>query len=224
MTTRIINFHGVGAPKRPLEDGEAPYWISVDQYRLILDITASETLRGKAAFVFTFDDGNLSDLEIGAAELDARGLVAAFFPLAGRLDTPGSLSGADLRALLRAGHAVGSHGRDHVDWRRLDDAGARRELDEARATLAEAAGAEITTAAIPFGGYDRRTLDRLKTRGYARIYTSDGGDAEPSAWLQPRTSVRGDMTESDFRSILGGADGVARRLRRTAAMAKKRLF
>ncbi|MEQ9122312.1 MAG: polysaccharide deacetylase family protein, partial [Alphaproteobacteria bacterium] len=195
--TRIVNFHGIGAPARTLEEGEPPYWISVEQYRRILDQAVAIEAAGGARFVFTFDDGNKSDIEIGAAELDARGLKGAFFPLAGRLDAPGSLSRADVRALADAGHKVGTHGRDHVSWLDLDAAAEQAEMVDARAALAEAAGAKIDMAAIPLGQYGRRTLAQLKAHGYRTVYTSDGGEADPAAWLQPRRSVRGDMSDAD---------------------------
>lgn len=222
--TRIVNFHGIGAPARAMEDGEPPYWISVDQYRRILDQAVSIQAAGDARFVFTFDDGNKSDIEIGAAELDARGLKGVFFPLAGRLDAAGSLSRADVKALAERGHAIGTHGRDHVSWLALDDATEQAELVEARAALAEAAGTKIEKAAIPLGQYGRKTLAKLKAHGYGTVYTSDGGEADPSAWLQPRRSVRGDMSDADYAAILEGRMSLGRRVRRMAAMAKKRLL
>ena len=155
--------------------------------------------------------------------MNRRGLKAAFFPLAGRLDEPGSLSRADVRTLIEQGHEIGSHGADHVDWRRLNGTGVARELESARHMLEDAAGKAVEAAAIPFGGYDKRVLGRLKARGYTAVYTSDGGRFEGRPWLRPRTSLRRDMTEADVLSVLKGAESAPRRLRRKLAMAKKRL-
>ena len=85
----ILNFHGIGVPSRALEPGEDRFWISRDAYRAILDAVVAAN--GVPSVSITFDDGNLSDIAIGAPELAARGLTATFFVLAGRLGTPGSL-------------------------------------------------------------------------------------------------------------------------------------
>src|SRR5699024_7169464 len=106
--------------------------------------------------------------------------------LAGRLGAPGSLGPADLRDLVAAGMTVGSHGMDHVPWRRLTPAGVDRELVDARERLSEAAGAPVLDAALPLGRYDRATLGHLRRLGYRSVHTSDRRRAREGAWLQPR--------------------------------------
>lgn len=219
----ILNFHGVGEPARTLEPGEAPYWVSIDQYRETLEMASSGEFVAKDQIVITFDDGNASDIAHGAPELERLGLTGAFFPLSSRLDTPGSLSSADLADLVARGHTVGTHGADHVDWRRLSGAAVERELDQARSLLSEAAGAPIDAAAVPFGNYDRKTLARLKQRDFRVVYTSDGGGADRSSWLQARTSIRGDMGRADIAAILKGDAPPLRRARRVLAKLKKRM-
>lgn len=215
----ILNFHGVGTPGRALEPGEAPYWIGVDRFEEIVRLIRAAPRR----VGITFDDGNASDLAICAPILAREGLGARVFVLAGRLGAPGSLSADDLRRLQEMGFGIGSHGHDHVDWRRLDGAGAARELCLARETVAAACGRPVREAAIPFGAYDRRVLSRLHRHGYARVYTSDGGDARPG-FLVPRNSMRADMPLERIRDILAGRESPVRRLRRRAAMLGKRLF
>jgi peptidoglycan/xylan/chitin deacetylase (PgdA/CDA1 family) len=222
----ILNFHGIGEPGRVLEPGEAPYWISSDMFRAVLDVVVAAAAKG-ASILLTFDDGNRSDLEIGAAELDKRGLRATFFPLAGRLDTAGSLSEADLRELVSRGHAIGNHGFDHVDWRSLDDEGVAREIGRAREALQDAAGVVVSEAAIPFGRYDARVLRALRKLDYQAAYTSDGGlingAREALPWLRPRSSLRGDMTLDQVQALLADQVPALRKLRRSLAMTLKSL-
>src|SRR5690349_5004764 len=96
MTDQVFNvcFHGIGRPARLLEPGEDAYWISADTYHRILDSIAP-----RSDVRLSFDDGNISDVEIGLPGLLERGLTATFFPLVGRLDQPGSLGHDHVREL-----------------------------------------------------------------------------------------------------------------------------
>ncbi len=158
---QVINlcFHGIGTPRRTLEPGEDKYWVSVDAYHRILDaVMGDERVR------INFDDGNLSDVEIGLPGLLDRNLTARFFVLAGRLDQGGSLSPEDVRRLTDAGMTVGSHGMDHVPWRGLAPHALHRELVDARSRLEEVTGTPVDEAALPLGRYDRRVLGRAAPR------------------------------------------------------------
>jgi peptidoglycan/xylan/chitin deacetylase (PgdA/CDA1 family) len=216
-----INLHGIGAPQRTLEPGEAPYWISEAQYAALLQAIAASRLRDRIHI--TFDDGNLSDLEIGLPGLLEHGLRADFFVLTGRLDQPGSLACADVLALQRAGMGVGSHGVDHLDWSGLSAQALQDEIIRSRDVLAELTGAPVRHAAVPFGRWNGRVLKALGAAGYDRIWTSDGGRFRDGAVLRPRSSVRGDMTPETFERIVAGRMPPLARLRRIAGMTHKYL-
>ena len=162
------------------------------------------------------------DIELAAAVV--RPLVPEVDVLAGRLDSRGSLSTGDLRALIAGGHRIGLHGHDHVDWRGLDAGGRVREFDTARAVLAVATGAPIDQAAIPFGRYDRGVLAALRVRGFEAVHTSDRGLVRGTPWLRPRTCVRGDMDAAAIEAALRGRMTPPARLRRALGVARKRLF
>lgn len=197
MTVNIC-FHGIGTSDRELEAGESDYWITPRLFEQVLDEVATRT-----EVRLSFDDGNASDRLIALPALQARGLRATFFVLAGRLGEQGSLDVDDVRALRAAGMAVGSHGMDHRPWCGLAPAGLRRELVEARVRLADAVGAPITEAALPLGRYDRRVLRAVRAEGYGRLFSSDRRPARPDSWLQPRYSVRrADTIDSVRRGIL----------------------
>lgn len=218
----IINFHGIGAPTRPLDAGEAPYWVAPDLLAETLNL--AERFKNMVETWLTFDDGNASDLAVGAELLAGHGRKARFFVLAGRLGQPGALSAEDLCALAAAGHRVESHGFDHVDWTTLDDAGRHREWNDARAVISEALGTPVTEAGIPFGSYDAKVISGLRRAGYQRVYSSDGGRCGRDSFLLPRTSARADMDGAAIEAILLGREGLRRGLRRRLAMAvKKRL-
>ena len=72
-------------PQRSLEPREDRYWTEEDRHHQILDAVAA-----RAVARLSFDDGNLSDIEIGLVGLLQRDLTASFLVLAGRLESPGS--------------------------------------------------------------------------------------------------------------------------------------
>lgn len=209
--------HGIGPTDRELAPGEDRTWVSVQQFEQMLDLAV---LRDHVRI--TFDDGNASDLEIALPRLLERGLTAEFFVLAGLLGEPGRLDAAGVRELAKAGMPVGSHGWAHRDWRRIDEAQAREEFQEAHRVLGDLVGEPVDTVAIPFGSYDRRVLRRLRQAGVRRVYSSDGGPANPSSWLQPRNSLHHDMDSAWLAAVVDGKPGVAQRARRLAARTVKR--
>jgi peptidoglycan/xylan/chitin deacetylase (PgdA/CDA1 family) len=119
--------------------------------------------------------------------------------------------------------ALGSHGWAHRDWRRMDNAQAREELDDAHRVLGELTGRPLSRVAIPFGSYDRRVLRRLRAAGVTRAYTSDGGRVRPDAWLQARTSLRQDMDAAWINALLDPRTPLTRRAGSGIARAVKRL-
>lgn len=211
-----IIFHGIGTPGRALEPGEAPYWISVAMFEQILDRVAASPLRDRIRL--SFDDGNASDHDVALPRLVARGLTADFFVLSGRIDAPGSLTAAQIRALAEAGMGVGSHGIAHRDWRRIPQAEMEAEVTRSRAAIAAVLGRPVTEAGIPFGSYDGRVLAALRRAGYSAAWSSDRGRMDPAAFLRPRTSVQAGMGEAEIAAVLTGRLAPLRRLRRALAM------
>jgi peptidoglycan/xylan/chitin deacetylase (PgdA/CDA1 family) len=223
--SRVVNVtvHGTGTPARELDDDEHQIWITIEQFEGVLDAAI-----GRPDVSITFDDGTLSDLEIGLPRLLERGLKARFFVLAGLLGEPGRLDDSGVRELHAAGMVIGSHGWAHRDWRKLDwgPSGARvvqEEMVAARSRLGRLIGSEVSQVAVPFGSYDRHVIRSLRRTGVSRVYTSDGGWARTGAWLQPRTSIHaGDGPDWPQRVMLD-RPRLAQRARSRLAQSVKRL-
>ena len=209
----ILNFHGLGAPHADVPESERPYWLPVDRFAGIIEEIVARRAGG-ADIALTFDDGNRSDLEIAVPYLVENGLVAAFFVLTGRLGDSRYLSRSDVTRLRDLGMDIGLHGRNHVDWRRLDEAGRADEIPRSRAELEDLAGEAVRSVSIPFGAYDRRLMSYLKRQDFDTIYTSDGGRARIGDRVQPRTSLRSDMSGADLAVLLEGRSDLAGRVRR----------
>ena len=217
-----IIFHGIGAPARTLEPGEAPYWISKDHYASVLDMICA--LPDPRKIRISFDDGNLSDLEIGLPLLLDRCLQADFFVLTGRIGKPGSLDRADVMALQAAGMTIGSHGIQHLKWSTLEAAVLATEITESRQTLESICAKPVLSAAIPFGAYNAGVLRALRHAGYTSVYSSDGGTLNAQAFLHPRSSVTAGMSPLQTADILAAKLGLKRRLRRRVGILRKHLF
>jgi peptidoglycan/xylan/chitin deacetylase (PgdA/CDA1 family) len=219
-TSRCINItvHGIGPTVRELEPDEDQTWVSVEQFEQLLDAVAERT-----DVRIMFDDGNASDMEVALPRLLDRGLRAEFFVLAGLLDEPGRLRADDVRELVSSGMSIGSHGWAHRDWRRVNESQANEEIVAAPRVLRELTGQPASAVAIPFGSYDRHVLRRLREARVARVYTSDGGPARSTSWLQPRNSVRHDLDPAWLARTLEGHTAISARVRKFAARRAKHL-
>jgi peptidoglycan/xylan/chitin deacetylase (PgdA/CDA1 family) len=110
---------------------------------------------------------------------------------------------------------VGSHGIDHVDWRKMLPNRLDGELFGAKRILERCIGRPVTSTSIPFGRYNARVLSAVRRAGYTKIFSSDGGPSEPTDLPIGRTNVRAETTLRDF------ADLVQSRETRTGLIARQ---
>jgi peptidoglycan/xylan/chitin deacetylase (PgdA/CDA1 family) len=213
-----LNFHGLGEPRRALPPGEEEYWLAAQAFRDILEL-----VKGRDDVRITFDDGNESDATIALPALAEHGLRAEFFLLAGKVDRPGYVTAAQVAELVAEGMDVGLHGMEHRPWPDCDDTELSSEIEEARDRIAELSGRPVVRAACPFGAYDRRTLSRLRSAGFDRVYTSDGGLARRGEWLQCRNTLQRTHDLEWVRGTLRRSPLAAGELVRRAKTLVKRL-
>ena len=200
----ILSFHGVGEPPRGVAPDEGGLWVRPYYFGEMLD-----AVRAISMVKLTFDGAHRSDVEVVLPALESRGLRAEFFVCANRIGQEGSLSRSDLEALRDSGMAVGTLGMRHVAWRGLGDEALREEVVVAKDMIEDQLGAMVTTAACPFGSYDRRVLAALRAAGYMRVYTADGGPADPRSWLQPRNTIGAKDTASSVAGLVARPGGAA---------------
>lgn len=193
----ILNFHGVGPIPRQAGEGERNCWLDLEQFLAILDL-----VRNLPHVVLTFDDGNLSDLELTLPALSHRGLTATFFVCSGWLERPGFLNRKHLRQLLAHGMHIGSHGIAHRPWRGLTPKELATEVCESCRELEDISGVSILEAACPFGEYDRSVIRELRVAGYRQVYTSDGGWTSGKNYLKARNTMRRSMSLEDVALLI----------------------
>lgn len=213
----VLNLHGIGEHRRALDPGEDKVWLDRPEFMAVLDVAA-----GRDDVKLTFDDGNVSDLEIAAPALLERSCKATFFVTAGLLGVPGYLGSKQLRELSDCGMTIGTHGSRHRSWVGLDDAARREELVQARNDLEQIVGRKVEEAACPFGAYDRRSLAALREEGYRVVYTTDGGPARASDWIQARNTIRSGHSAEDVRRLIEQRPGAIERSWRSLRLAVKR--
>ncbi len=215
----FLNHHGLGEPARAIDEAERAYWLPVATFRDTLDFLITRKTPG-IEFGVTFDDGNASDYEHAMPLLAERGLTAMFFVLAGRIGRPGSLSASQIREMAAAGMKIGSHGRDHIDWRQAPKPALRRELYDARDTLEDVLGDRIDALAVPFGLFNRPVVAEARKAGYRQIFTSSGGFASSTQGLIPRNCVQKNFSpQRDLPHMISWAE----RLRSAARDPLRRL-
>lgn len=216
MSVLNFTFHGIGPAPTWLERSERPVWVSEVDFCSALD-----AIHRRDRAEVTFDDGNSSDTAIALPALLERGMSGRFFVVAGRVGSPGYLSADDLGALHDAGMQIGVHGMRHRSWRGLAEDDLQEEILESRRQLEVHVGERLTTAACPFGAYDRRVLRALRRAGFTRVFSSDGGFAFPEAWLQPRNTLTRGSDAGTIDRIARQAWSLSGRLRRAKILVKR---
>lgn len=219
----VINFHGLGAIPTGVDGAELRYWCTEHRFGAILDTVRPLSEAGGLPIDITFDDGNLSDIQIALPALVARGLTATFFVCAGRIGQAGYLDGPALRELLFAGMTIGSHGWSHADWRLCDEKTLERETLGALQEIASVVGRGVDEVGVPFGSYDRRVLAQLRRSAVRTAFTSDGGRAPRGAWLVPRHSYTTDWTAATLREAVMQREGLLAQAKRGLIRALKQL-
>lgn len=199
MSARFyLNLHGIGAPHAGVEADERPYWLTAER----LDEVLARVARNASDVGVTFDDGNMSDLELALPLLKKHGVSAAFFIPTDRIGAAHYLRADDIRTLHREGMGIGSHGLAHRRWSSLNDEELDAEINRPLAVLAEIIGEPVRSVGVPFGAYDGRVLASLRKAGVTQVFTSDGGPCLPGAWLLPRNSLRSDMPLAHIEAML----------------------
>lgn len=108
--------------------------------------------------VLTFDDG-YDDAPMAAAMLEEAGLRATFYLITNRVGEPGYMTWDDARALMAAGHEIGSHTANHLDLTSQPLEVKRAEIDDAQAAFKRELGREPVTFAYPYGLLDAQTVE-----------------------------------------------------------------
>ena len=157
-------------------------------------------------FIYTFDDGCVSDYREAFPALRELGMRATFFVVPSLVGRPGYVSWPELREMAAAGMEIGSHSLTHPFMHELDESGIRREFGESKRVLEDRLGAAVRSASLP-RGWEPPDFERvLEDLGYRVFCTSRVGWWHPGgrALAMPRIAVRRGMEPEEFAAIAAG--------------------
>jgi len=195
----ILNYHSVGSDGDELTVSESAFAQQLDWLKAQGIHTSS--LRDLKGVALTFDDGKQDALTTVAPALQKRGMTGTFFVITGMVGKPGFLTWDGVRALEKAGMAIGSHTVTHARLADLPDEKVREELVESKRELEKQLGHPVELLAYPYNSVRARVRDAAREAGY-RIAVSGvaHGGSDPLDLL--RTTITRETTIEQFRQIL----------------------
>jgi len=188
----------------------------------------------RRAVVLTFDDGFAAAVREAPPRLEAAGMRATFFAVAGHLGGASDwrsrargapvaplASAAELAAIARSGHEVGCHGWLHEP---LDlDVDLHREIVESKRALASATGAAIQTFAYPYGARPSAAARRLVEQTYTAGFGTAARRVRPDSplWNLPRVDAHYLRDPALLRRVVTGSLDEYLTMRRVASRARR---
>jgi peptidoglycan/xylan/chitin deacetylase (PgdA/CDA1 family) len=122
--------------------------------------------RGSRTMALTYDDGPNDPFTWRVIEvLEHQGVKATFFLIGQFVQQRPEIA----RAIVEAGHAIGSHTWDHPNLIFASQSGVRRQLEQAQKAIFDATGVEPKLFRPPFGGRRPATLRAIRAFGLVPI-------------------------------------------------------
>lgn len=177
----VLNYHHVSVndDQRSLYDVtlsglKEHFQVIADEGIIVSSLEDANTFEPGATFkvALSFDDGNVSDYDLVLPALKAHNFKASFFPISNYINKPGRLNVAQLRDIANQGHCIGSHGMTHEILTKAEQSVQLRELKESKRYFEEILGNTVNSFAFPYGQYNDDLIERAKTAGYKRLFTT----------------------------------------------------
>lgn len=135
---------------------------------------AADTRNNPWPLVLTFDDGGASAYKCTADILERFGWRGHFFVSTNYIGTPGFVSSAQILALRKRGHVIGSHScshperMSHYSWAQLIE-----EWTRSVSVLSDIVGEQVSVASVPGGYYSRRVAQAASAAGIKILFNSE---------------------------------------------------
>lgn len=183
----ILMYHGVHADARQAGVFDKVYsvapgsfecqldWLEENNYRTIRLVDMDKIRAGDRCVIVTFDDGDISNVQIALPRLRARGMVGEFFVTADFIGREGYLAPADVRTLAEAGMGVQSHGYTHRYLSDLPLQELEAELAKSMFRLQGLSGEPVVALALPGGRGGERERIVARELGCRHVLNSEPG-------------------------------------------------
>jgi len=181
-------------------------------------LTNGASVRSMAAL--TFDDGYAGVFEHAVPILDALRMPATVFIVADAVGRSEPFSWdecaehrpADWAAICGAlgrGIELGAHSFNHPSLPTLTDSALEHEIVASRAVIHRATGRWPECFAYPFGHWDARVRDAVRSAGYGAGLTLDFGlnSRDADRWALRRINVPAGISDAAFESWTAGCHG-----------------
>jgi peptidoglycan/xylan/chitin deacetylase (PgdA/CDA1 family) len=158
--------------------------------------------------LLTFDDGGLSFFSPIADLLEERGWRGHFFITTDWIGKPGFLTAAQIEALHRRGHIIGSHSCSHPTvMSKCTVQQLREEWRNSTRILARITGEPVRVASVPGGYYSRHVAETAAEAGIEILFNS-----EPVSRLRHvqtctvlgRFTITSDVSASECSALASG--------------------
>jgi peptidoglycan/xylan/chitin deacetylase (PgdA/CDA1 family) len=167
--------------------------------------------------VLTFDDGLLSTLTAALPLLRQYGFGATCYVVTDCIgghnrwddgiggDKQPLMTREQIGQWLAAGMEIASHSCSHPRLQAIDDGDAAREISDSRVTLQRLFGVAVDHFGYPFGAFNGRTVELVRSCGYVTAVTTQPGIARHSddALRLPRLLVNGERGLGRFLLQVG---------------------
>lgn len=123
--------------------------------------------------MFTFDDTDYDQFEVGAKELAKYGFKGVYFIMTVSIGRNGKvhyMDKANIKELADKGNTIGSHTYDHKNVKKYVAEDWVTQIEKPSAKLEEITGQKMVYFAYPFGLWNPQAIPELKKRGFKAAF------------------------------------------------------
>ncbi|MBZ0166597.1 MAG: polysaccharide deacetylase family protein [Candidatus Omnitrophica bacterium] len=154
--------------------------------------------------VITFDDGEMNNFRQAMPLLQKHNFPAYFFIITRRVGRPGYMTIDQLKALVKGGMIVGSHGMTHEILTNLKNTQIEEELLTSRRFLERNLETEIVDLSIPRGFCNDKVINMAYAAGYKNVFISDRPRDLKNPDCHTRTAVKQNWDIERFEMAING--------------------
>jgi peptidoglycan/xylan/chitin deacetylase (PgdA/CDA1 family) len=155
----------------------------------------------------TFDDGWATHYTNGLPILNKYGLNGTFYLVSGSMNTPGSMTTAQISALQSAGNQLASHTVTHPDLTTLSAAALDNELSSSQSTLKSNFGGAFSDFASPYGAYNNATISAISKyyRSHRTVDTGYNGKTDTDMYRLRVQNIANTTTPAEVQGWINEA-------------------